>query len=152
MKKILLIFIVFSTLNCVSQIVGKVVRVKDGDTIVVLDDSKTQYTIRVADIDCPEKKQAFGSKAKWFVSDEIFSKTVLVKKKNKDRYGRIVGYVLYDGKNLSEELLKAGLAWHYKKYSKSVRFQKLEDEARMKKVGLWRDPNAVAPFLFRRKK
>lgn len=150
MTKFLIFF--FIPFFSFSQIKGKVIKVKDGDTIVILDDTKTQHTIRVADIDCPEYKQPFSKKGKHFVSDEIYLKQVEIEKKTIDRYGRVVGYVLYDNKNLSEELLKQGLAWHYVKYSTSLNFQELEDKAKKLKKGLWSDPYPIAPWEWRRNK
>jgi endonuclease YncB( thermonuclease family) len=147
----IIIFLLF--INSVNaQLKGKVIAVKDGDTIVVLDDSNTQHTIRIADIDCPEKSQAFGKKAKWFVSDAIFSSLVEIKIKGKDRYGRTIGYVFYKDKNLSEELLKNGLAWHYIKYSDSPNFQELENIARKNKIGLWNLTDPIAPWNYRKNK
>ena len=129
---------------------GKVTAVKDGDTIVVLKNRVT-YTIRLDGIDCPEKKQAFGDKAKRFVSDKVFSRNVKVVYTKKDRYQRYLGTVYYGGgKNLNEDLLKAGLAWHYKQYNKDPILAKLEATARRNKTGLWADKNPVAPWNFRR--
>ncbi len=150
-NQILIFFLMLC--GCIdAQLKGKVIAVKDGDTIVVLDSLNIQHTIRIADIDCPEKLQEFGKKAKWFVSKEIFSSFVEVIEKGKDRYGRTIGYVFYKNKNLSEELLKKGLAWHYKKYSDSANFQKLENIARENKIGLWSMPNPIAPWKFRKTK
>ena len=129
---------------------GKVIKIRDGDTIVVLDDSFVEHTIRVADIDCPEKEQPFGKYAKWFTSSEVFGKSVIVKIKNKDRYGRIVGYVLYENKNLSLELLKNGLAWHYKYYSKDQEMAHLEQISKTNKIGLWSDSNPINPYQWRK--
>lgn len=151
MRKLLWIILFLITPLVYSQ-TGKVVKIKDGDTVVILDENNTQHTIRVADIDCPEKGQPFGKAAKWFVSEQIFGKTVLVKEKNKDRYGRIVGYVLYDGKNLSLELLKEGLSWHYKYYSDDEEMAHLEAEARKHKKGLWADKNPINPYEWRKGK
>jgi endonuclease YncB( thermonuclease family) len=89
---------------------GKVVGIADGDTFTMLLDNKTKVKIRLASIDCPERKQPFSGVARQFISDEIFSKRVKVVVDSKDRYG----WVYYDGKNLNEELLKAGLAWHFR--------------------------------------
>ena len=150
MKKIKYLFL-FLPFFIAAQITGKVIKVKDGDTIVVLDADKKQHTIRVADIDCPEKKQPFGSKAKWFVSDLIFSKEVYIKRKSIDRYGRIVGYVLFDDKDLSAELLKNGLAWHYVRYSDSKIYEELEKIARSKKIGIWSHSDFIAPWFWREK-
>ena len=129
---------------------GKVIKVKDGDTIVVLDADFEQHTIRVADIDCPEKGQPFGKNAKMFTSAEVFSKNVIIKKKKIDRYGRVVGFVFYGDKDLSLELLKKGLAWHYKYYSKDAIMAKLENKARAEKIGLWSELKPINPYDWRK--
>jgi endonuclease YncB( thermonuclease family) len=130
---------------------GKVIGVKDGDTIEVFFEGKG-HIVRLLDIDCPEKKQAFGAKAKVFTSDLCFGKEVRVGSFGKqDRYGRILGTVFINGKILNEELLKAGLAWHFKKYSTKQYYAELENKARENKVGLWADDNPIAPWDFRKK-
>jgi len=68
---------------------------------------------------------------------------------SKDRYGRSIGWVYCDGKNLNQELLKAGLAWHFRRYSKDEKLQALEDQARAEKVGLWKDKNPIPPWDWR---
>ena len=67
-----------------------------------------------------------------------------------DQYGRSLGWVYYDDKNINKELLKAGLAWHYRRYSKDDELQALEDEAKAKKIGLWKDGNPIPPWYWRR--
>lgn len=129
---------------------GQVIKIKDGDTVVILDDDNVPHTIRVADIDCPEQGQPFSSKAKLFVSNEIFGKHVEIKSKGKDRYGRIIGFVLYDGKNLSLELLKNGLAWHYSYFSDNKHMANLERLARKNKIGLWIDEHPINPYQWRK--
>lgn len=131
---------------------GKVVKIKDGDTFVILDGLDFMHTIRVADIDCPEKGQPFSKVAKQFVSNEIFGQYVTIKSKGLDKYGRIIGYVLYGEKNLSLELLKNGLAWHYKKYSDDEEMAELERVARLLRKGLWSENNPIEPHLWRKKK
>lgn len=130
---------------------GKVIKVKDGDTIVILDGLDMMHTIRVADIDCPEKGQPFSKVAKQFVSNEIFGQYVSIEYKGLDRYGRTIGYVLYGNKNLSLELLKNGLAWHYKKYSDNKHMAELERVARMLRKGLWSEKGPIEPHLWRKK-
>ena len=131
---------------------GKVVRVADGDTVTILVD-ETQHRIRLDGIDCPELKQAFGRKAKDFVSDLVFGETVKVVYEDTDFYGRILGVVYAPGGvNVNEELLKAGLAWHYKQYNKSEKLARLEDAARAAKKGLWADKNPMPPWEFRKSK
>lgn len=110
--------------------------------------------IRLAGIDCPERGQPYGKAAKRFVISLAAQKRVTVKVLNKDRYGRTVGEVILpDGKTLNRELLKAGLAWWYRKYAPKNRLLEiLELTARMTKKGLWAEPNPVAPWDFRRRR
>jgi endonuclease YncB( thermonuclease family) len=86
---------------------GKVVGVSDGDTITVMHDGKGEK-IRLYGIDCPEKDQDYGQKAKQFTSNMVFGKTVDVKPIDQDRYGRTVGIVVFDGVNLNVELIRSG--------------------------------------------
>ena len=132
------ILIIISELICPSILhafEGKVVGISDGDTIKVLKDGK-QVKIRLAAIDCPEKKQPYGQKAKQFTVDMVAGKVVKVWEADIDRYGRIVGFVFIGDKNLNKELLAAGLAWHYKKYSRDPALAQLEFKARSAKRGL----------------
>ena len=142
-----------SSLNCnAQQFSGKVVAVKDGDTIEVLWEGKAQM-VRLEHVDAPEKRQDFGSVAKQFVSDFCFGKTVRVVGNGKrDRNGRMIAEVFYNNQNLGKELVRNGLAWHYKKYSKSSVYAELEIRARARKNGLWKNDEAVAPWLWRGKK
>jgi len=128
---------------------GKVVGVSDGDTLTVLHNQQPEK-IRLNGIDCPEKKQAFGERAKLFVSSLAFGKGATVKASKIDRYGRTLGEVWVGEKNLSQELLRVGLAWHYRQFSKDAELQPLEDVARVKGLGLWVDPDPVAPWDFRK--
>ena len=128
---------------------GKVVGVTDGDTIKVLKDGK-QVKIRLASIDCPEKGQPYSQVARKFTAGLVSGKVVKVWPTDTDRYGRTVAFVFVEDKNVNKELLKAGLAWHYKYYSRDPELAKLEFEARSKKLGLWKEPNQIAPWEWRK--
>jgi endonuclease YncB( thermonuclease family) len=129
---------------------GKVVAVKDGDTIEILANGKT-ITIRFAHIDCPEKKQPFGTKAKSFTSEHCFGQTVKVIHKNEyDRYKRLIAEIINEkGENVNQELVKAGLAWHFKKYSADTLYENLEIQARLQKTGVWSEDKPIAPWDWR---
>ena len=128
---------------------GKVVGISDGDTIRVLHD-KEEVKIRLEGIDCPESKQAFGTTAKETTSELAFGKTVTVKDKGKDRYGRTLAeIILPDDTSLNWELVRLGFAWWYKKYSKDESLGHLRAEARKAKLGLWADPNPMPPWEWR---
>ncbi|SHN00795.1 Endonuclease YncB, thermonuclease family [Chryseobacterium carnipullorum] len=148
-KSFYLIALLFSN-TFFSQITSKVVGIKDGDTIVVLDDNNNQITLRLAEVDCPESGQPFGKNAKQFTSSQVFGKTVKYYPTNSDRYGRIVAKVYYDGKYLSEEIIKAGLGWWYYRYSDNKNLGKLQDIAKNKKLGLWSHTQVIPPWEFRR--
>lgn len=152
--KLKFIFIFFLCVQVYAQtLTGKVIGVKDGDTVVVIDSSNTQTTLRLAEVDCPEKAQAFGTKAKQFTSDQVYFKQVKYIVTDTDRYGRSIAKVYYDdNKYLSAEIIKNGFGWQYKQYSTSKLLAKLEQEARQNKKGLWFDPNPIYPSEFRRSK
>lgn len=131
-------------------ITGKVVSIQDGDTIEILYERQA-YRIRLDGIDCPEKGQAFGTKAKTAASDLCFGKIVTANILDTDRYGRYLAKItLPDGSVLNEELLRRGLAWHYKHYNRESKYANLETSARALKIGLWSDPSPVAPWDYRR--
>ena len=96
-------------------------------------------------------KQPYGAESKQFLMDLIDGKTVGIKIQSKDRYGRyVVGVYTADGKDVSAELLKAGMAWHFKRYDSTPEYTEYETKAKRRGVGLWADRNPVAPWDFRR--
>jgi len=133
-----------------------VVRIADGDTVTVLDASYAQHRIRLQGIDAPESHQAFGTQSKKSLSQLIFNKTVTVAYNKTDQYGRMVGKILLDGKDINLEQVKAGMAWHYKDYEREQTaedrdlYAQAEDEARSARRGLWVDANPVEPSAFRK--
>jgi endonuclease YncB( thermonuclease family) len=136
------------------KIICKCIGISDGDTITVLTKNKKQYKVRLAHIDCPEKGQPFGKNARQFTADFCFNKLItVIYSGEKDRNGRVIGVVMNDaGENLNESLVKAGLAWHFKKYSDEPHYTGLENAARNARTGLWQDANPVAPWEWRRSK
>jgi micrococcal nuclease len=89
---------------------GRCVGISDGDTVKVMHLGKAER-IRLYGIDCPERRQDFGTRARKFTSDMVFGKVVNVEPVDRDRYGRTVAWVSVSGKSLNKELLRAGLAW-----------------------------------------
>ncbi len=128
----------------------KVIGVKDGDTFALLIDGKEE-SVRLEHIDCPEKNQPLGKKAKQLASDLVFGKEVWLKWDGKrDRNKRIIAEVWLDSLNINQEMVRQGVAWHFKKYSKDSTYAVLELEARKNKVGIWADSTATAPWLWRK--
>ena len=133
---------------------GKVVGISDGDTITVLHNGRG-VKIRLYGVDTPEKRQAFGKKAKQFTSDMVFGKVVEVEPKDVDRYGRIVGLVYIDDNSLNQALVKNGYAWVYRKYCKETfcgDWLNFENAARGEKIGLWAKPTPIPPWEYRHKR
>ena len=139
-------------------ITGQVVAVADVDTITVLDAEKAQYKIRLAGIDAPERKQAFGNRSKESLSEMVFDKTVNVGTEKRDRYGRQIGKVLVDGQDVNLVQVERGMAWFFWQYQReqSLNDRKLyeaaEDSAKAARRGFWRDIDPVPPWDFRHKK
>lgn len=154
-----LLFIAILTLGCYSknnqptkkELSGVVIKIIDGDTYDILLSSHTTVRIRMEGIDAPEKGMPFYRVAKNYLGKLCFQKTVRLDILNKDMHGRTVAYsYLDDGTELSHEMVKAGLAWHFKKYSNDSILSKLEIEAKNSKLGLWADAHPMPPWEDRR--
>ena len=157
MKNIISFALLLLSLSVSAETIsGRVVGISDGDTVTVLDSTNTQYKIRLSGIDTPEKKQAFGNVAKKTLSDLIYDKQVNVSYTKLDRYQRVVGKVELDNQDVNLVMIKAGMAWHYKKYQKEQPFEdrlnylQAEVAAKEQKRGLWVDPKPIAPWEFRK--
>ena len=133
-----------------SEFYAKVVGISDGDTFKVLYQENQEIKVRLNHIDAPEKGQPFGKNAKKFASDLCFGKEVkIVRQKKKDRYQRIIAEVFVGQTNINKEIVRAGYAWHFKKYSSDKEYEKIENEARENKRGLWQDKTSIAPWAWR---
>lgn len=131
---------------------GHVVKVIDGDTFDIKYGNEITR-VRLFGIDSPERGQAFNVKAKEFTASLVADKDVRVVIINKDRYGRSVADVyLEDGTHINSAIVKAGYAWHFKKYSDDPELARLESEAHVARRGLWQDADAIAPWDFRRRR
>jgi endonuclease YncB( thermonuclease family) len=134
-----------------------VISVADGDTITVLDADNRQIRVRLYGIDCPERKQPYGNRARQATAEAVMGQEVNVHEMDKDRYGRTVAIVAAPGREmLNAWLVKEGLAWVYPQYCKRSdpcdRLKNLEQEARAAKRGLWKEAGAVEPWVWRKRK
>ena len=154
---ILIVAIAISVVGCknievnepVAAVVGKVVKVVDGDTLHVYN-NKTTYKIRLSGIDAPERGQAYGKRAKEHLEQLVAGKQVIVIVDSKDRYGRYVASVKCQSKDVCAEMLQAGYAWHYKEYDNNKYYAELQREAKRAKRGLWVDKKPQAPWDYRK--
>ncbi len=149
-------FFVFLSIPAFADtLTGKVVKITDGDTLYVLDANYQQHKIRLAGIDAPERKQAYGLASRKHLASIVAAQQVTIEYQKRDRYGRIVGKVLVDDVDACLEQVKAGFAWHYKKYEheQSREDQRLyadaENKARDERLGLWRENDPIPPWEHR---
>ncbi|WP_028455356.1 thermonuclease family protein [Chitinilyticum litopenaei] len=136
---------------------GEVVGVADGDTVTLLTPDKTEYRLRLAYIDSPEKKQAFGQQAKKALSDLVYRRQIEATITDVDRYGRGVALLTQDGRAINLAQVESGHAWFYRQYAKKAlsrgefaRYAAAEDAARQAQQGLWRDRDPTPPWEWRK--
>lgn len=148
--------LLLATLCQAEEIAGRVVHVADGDTVTVLDASKVQHKVRLAGIDAPEKAQPFGQRSRESLEDLVAGRTVIVETHKKDRYGRYVGKVILNSRDVNVEQIRRGMAWFYREYAHEQSaadrqiYEQAEIDARAARVGLWADKAPTAPWDYRR--
>lgn len=139
-----------------ADLTGRVIRVVDGDTVVVLDAAKQQFKIRMQGIDAPESGQAFGKVSRQMLADMIAGHTVQVRSNASDLYGRMLGVIMLNGNDINLQMVVKGGAWHYKRYERDQRptdrllYSQAEISARSTRAGLWRDASPTPPWDFRK--
>ena len=99
---------IFADLN------GVISRVIDADTVVIKSDQGINYKVRLLGIDAPEINQVYGKEATRYLSNKVLGKNLKVLGKNKDRYHRLLGKLILNGNDINLDLVKNGMAWHYK--------------------------------------
>lgn len=128
-----------------ADLTGKVVGISDGDTLTLLvpdGASFKQVKVRLGEIDTPERKQPYGTRAQQTLSELAFNKEARVVVQDTDRYGRTVGRVYVGNLDVNAEMVKQGAAWVYRQYLKDQSLLALEAEAKAAKRGLWGLPEA----------
>jgi micrococcal nuclease len=155
---LLFLALLFSAPAGADQFTGTVVRVIDGDTVEVLEADKAAHRVRLAGIDTPERGQAFGTRAKQALLARVGGETVTVEWDKRDRYRRIIGKLVLEGQDVNLSMVEDGYAWWYRKYAREQSeidrglYEAAEERARHARTGLWRDPEPVSPWDWRRRK
>ena len=151
----LLALVASGTAVFAAELNGRIVGVRDGDTVDLLTTADIEVRVRLAGIDAPEMGQAFGKAAKQALANLAYHREVRVLWSKRDNYGRVVGKLLVEGADVNLQMIQRGLAWHYTAYAaeQSVadrnRYAAAEAAARARRLGLWRDGTAVPPWVFR---
>lgn len=128
---------------------AKVIMVMDGDTVMVLRDGQ-KIKIRMANIDAPEKDQAFGMQARNSLQEMIDKKQVQIDSQAIDQYGRMVGFISVDGRKINEEQVKRGMAWEYSHYHSDRSYIAMQNEAQQARRGLWAQHHPLEPWQWRK--
>ena len=127
------------------------IRVVDGDTIRAEAKGK-EIKIRLVEIDAPEMDQPFGAQSKNFLNRLLYKKNVKLISQGEDRYGRILGEIYVDGESANTSMIKSGFAWVYDKYVEDLSLYEYQDQAKAENLGLWRDDDPIAPWVWRKQK
>lgn len=118
----------------------------DGDTATLLTAENKPVKIRLAQIDAPEKSQAFGESSK----QSLYGKSVSVEIEAIDHYKRTVGKIIVNGMDANLEQVKLDMVWFYVRYGRDTAYQNAESKAKFQRVGLWSEPNPISPWEFSR--
>lgn len=138
-----------SGLKAEGVLAGTVVGVNDGDTITVLTFNYQTVKVRLAQIDAPEKRQAFGEVSKQALARRLMRQTVKVEIETTDKYGRLAGKVLLNGMDINREQIEKGLAWVYTQYAHETDYFRAQERAQRAKLGLWQDKTPIPPWVYR---
>lgn len=132
-----------------------VIAINDGDTLKARcgkPDSYEQITIRLAEIDAPEKSQPYGQRSRLHLAELCHLQQATIRQTAYDtRWQRIVARVECRGQDANAEQVRAGMAWAYTRYLTDPEIQRLHDAARAGRLGLWADPKPVPPWEWRHK-
>ena len=149
--RLLLLLLVLAQPAWAQTIVGKVVRVSDGDTLTLLVE-RTQVKVRLVEIDAPESKQAFGERSRKSLGDMCAGQQATVRYTSRDKYGLVLGRVECQGLDANSEQVRRGMAWVYDRYVTDRSLYALQNEARTGHLGLWADKRPTAPWDWRKQR
>lgn len=152
MPRLILLLLLILAPAVQATLTGRVVRVIDGDTVVVLTAPATEVRIRLAGIDAPEKGQPFRQRARQFLASRVAGRVVEISGDSRDRYGRTPGTIWTDGRDINAELVCSGIAWAYRVRNEvqNPACLQCENTAREQKKSLWQEPSPVPPWQWRK--
>jgi endonuclease YncB( thermonuclease family) len=128
-----------------------VVAISDGDTLKARCDDKPPITIRLSEIDAPEKAQPFGTRSRQHLAKLCFQQQAEIRPITTDRYGRTVARVTCAGTDANAAQVRAGMAWAFTKYLTDQSIKLLEQQAREQRLGLWAEEAPTPPWEWRRR-
>ncbi|EDK1561927.1 nuclease [Salmonella enterica subsp. enterica serovar Newport] len=135
-----------------ADISGKVVRVLDGDTVEIMNEGSATR-VRLNGIDAPEKAQPYGQRSKQTLTKLVGGKMVKAVGSQRDRYGRLLATLMFDGRDINATQVYSGMAWVYRYQGHAIEpaYLRYEQEARTARRGLWSDKKPVEPAIWRQR-
>lgn len=156
---ILLILLLLSTDVLAAQSISGMVRhVADGDTMTVVTRGAGKLKVRLYGIDAPETRkpdrigQPYGDQAQRVLKYKLLGREVQLEVRERDQYNRVVAVVRQGNRDINAEMVAEGMAWAYRRYlegSYASEYIQLEERARRRHQGLWRQSNPQPPWEFR---
>lgn len=146
------------TFAATKTVQGMVREVFDGDSMLVVTRSKGTMKVRLYGIDAPETAkpdrpgQEYGDQARRVLKYKVLGKAVLLDVQDKDQYSRSVAVVRIGRRDINAEMVAEGMAWAYRRYLDgpyASEYIQLEEKARRRRLGLWRQANPKPPWEFR---
>ncbi|MDX1584313.1 MAG: thermonuclease family protein [Thermoanaerobaculia bacterium] len=134
---------------------AEVVRVFDGDSLVVRYDDGRRVEVRIQGIDAPERKQPYAHQSRGNLRRILRGEQIRVMPRGRDRYDRIIAQLVVNDRDVGLQQIEEGFAWHYRRYADEQpsderdRYAKAEDRARRLGKGLWKDPRPIPPWEYR---
>ena len=155
---LLILLLIPGQLMAAQTVRGMVRHVGDGDTLTLISRSAGKVTVRLYGIDAPETRrsdkagQAYGDQAKRVLKYKLLGREVQLEVRERDQYGRAVAVVRLGRRDINAEMVGEGMAWAYRRYLEAPYasdYIRLEEQARRRHLGLWRQPNPQPPWEFR---
>lgn len=141
-----------------------VLRVADGDTLTAQCPHQppmksaapwplpVKVKVRLAEIDAPEKGQAFGQRSKRALEQLCLGRMAQVRATESDRYGRWVAHVQCQGLDVNAQQVRSGMAWVYERYAQDPQLPRLQQQAQAQRQGLWVQARPTPPWTFRQQR
>ncbi len=134
---------------------GVVIVVIDGDTVLFKPDHagarlRSFLKVRLADIDAPEKDQAYGALATQALSTMVLKQSIEINTVATDAYGRTIAYLQRGAVDVNAEMVRLGYAWASTRYQRRTDLLAIQEEARRARRGLWGDAEPTPPWAWRR--
>ncbi len=148
-----LIIFIFSSYAQASNIQGRVISVSSGDNFIMFSTDGQKIPVQLYGIAAPQRNQRHGNTATNFLAYLIVQKDVSVKVYSTDEFGRVIGVVTQGDKNINRQMIHQGYAWRHasqcRKASFCVEWNKVQEEAKKARRGLWSIKEPIPPWKWK---